>query len=48
MRIEHEGIAPAGYSENDPRIDSLARRAFVLSVPADMRPHVEELMRGRQ
>jgi len=46
LRIEKgAGIAPPGYSENDPSIDSLARRAFVLSAPPQLRQAVEEMMR---
>lgn len=48
LRIENEGIAPPGYSDHDPRIDSLARRAFVLSLPAEERARVEQLMRARR
>ena len=46
LRIEKgAGIAPPGYSENDPRIDSLARRAFVLSAPPGLRKAAEEMLR---
>lgn len=48
LSIEYQGIAPSGYADNDPRIDSLARRAFVLSLPVEERPRIEELMHARR